>query len=279
MARRLLSNPLLPMTAVLATLLIMLRVEGADQAVSPRPPPIVFKNLQALPKGIKREQLDVVMNRFSTGLGVDCNFCHATAKLPPGKTLAPGADPLDYSLDDKPTKRTARQMIAMVSTINAMVPAAIGKAAESTVSIQCYNCHRGLSKPPLPIADILDQRTAEIGLNGAIAYYKDLRAKKLGSGEYDFGDTTMANGASRGLAGYAFQLVLQGKSDDALKWLNVNLEYFPKSADSWGVMALVQGVGKHDRLAAIASLKKAIALDPEEPQFKGYLKAMETAPP
>ena len=264
--------------ATAAALGFALRVLAADQPPAP-PPGTAFKNLQVLPKNIKPEQLVIVMHKISTGLGVDCDFCHALAKLPPGKTLPPGADPLDYSLDDKPTKRTARQMLVMVNAINAMVPAAVGKPAQKTESIQCFNCHRGMTIPPLPLADVLDRTTAEKGRAAAIAQYRELRSKYGVSGAYDFGDATAALAGSSGLESYAFQLGLLGKPDDALAWLHLNLEYYPKSAATWAAMAFVQAVGKHDKTGALISLKKAIALEPQVPQLKDALKLLEAMPP
>jgi hypothetical protein len=274
----LVSTRLLRMAAVVTAFTLAWRAIAADQPPAP-PAGIVLKNLQVLPKNIKPEQLVVVMHKISTGLGVDCDFCHAPAKLPPGKTLPPGADPLDYSLDDKPTKRTARQMLVMVNAINAMVPAAVGKPAEKTESIQCFNCHRGMMIPPLPLADVLDRTTAEKGRAAAIAQYRELRSKYGVSGAYDFGDATAALSVVSGLEGYASQLALLGKSDDALAWLHVNLEYYPKSAATWAAIAFVQAVGKHDKAEALISLKKAVALAPQTPQFKDALKFLEALPP
>ena len=162
----------IPATA--AALFFAMVAIGADKAPSPAPPAAVFKNLQVLPKDIKSDQLILTMNGIATGLGVDCSHCHAPAKLAPGKSLPPGADPLDYSLDDKATKRTARQMIVMLRTINAMVPAAVGKPADKAISVKCFNCHRGLPTPPLPLADLLSRTTAEKGLAAAIAQYREL---------------------------------------------------------------------------------------------------------
>lgn len=251
---------------------------GADQA----PPvllPTAFKNLQVLPKDIKPDQLILTMHKIATGLGVDCDYCHAPVKLPPGKTLAPGQDALDYSLDDKPTKRTARQMLIMLRAINAMVPSAVGKPAEKAQSIQCFNCHRGMTTPPLPLADVLDRTTADKGLPAAIAQYKELRNRYYGSAAYDFGDAKLPLGASSGLESYAFQLVLAGKPDDSLAWLKLNLQYYPKSAATWETMTFAQAVGKHDKAQALKSLQRAMALEPQASNLKDDLKLLQALPP
>lgn len=272
------STRFLRIVATAAALGFALRADCADQPPSAPAVP-AFKNLQVLPKDIKPEQLVITMHGFATGLGVECNFCHAPVKLPPGKSLAPGQDALDYSLDDKPTKRTARQMLIMLRTINAMIPSVVGKPAEKTQSIQCFNCHRGMMTPPVPLADLLNQTTAQKGLPTAIAQYKDLRSKYYGSGAYDFGDAKLPVGASSGLESYAFQLVLAGKPDEASAWLHVNLQYYPKSAATWETMAFVEGVGKHDKAAALKNLQKATAIEPQAQVLKDDLKLVQSMPP
>jgi tetratricopeptide (TPR) repeat protein len=251
---------------------------GADKAPSPAPPAAVFKNLQVLPKDIKSDQLILTMNGIATGLGVDCSHCHAPAKLAPGKSLPPEADPLDYSLDDKATKRIARQMIIMLRTVNAMVPAAVGKPADKTITIQCFNCHRGMATPPLPLADVLSRTTAEKGLAAAIAQYRELRTRSYYSGAYDFSDSTVAEGASRGLVGYAFKLIDENKLDESVAWAKVNLEYYPKSAPSYAMIGYI-AAQKHDRASAIKNLQKAISLEPDAAILKGFLKQAEALPP
>jgi hypothetical protein len=261
-------------------LIFALRAIGADQPPPPvLPPGLAFKNLQVLPKNITPGQLVLTMHGYATGLGVDCNFCHVPIKLPPGKAVPPGGPDLDYALDDLPTKRTARQMIVMLRAISAMTSAAVGKPPEKTVSIQCFNCHRGMTKPPLPLADLLDHTTAEKGLPAAIAQYRDLRSKYFGSGVYDFGDATSALPGSSGLESYAFALGLAGKPDDGLAWLKVNLEYYPKSAPSWALIGMTQALGKHDKVGGLKSLQKAIALDSHNPVLQGFLQQVQTLPP
>ncbi len=98
-------------------------------------------------------------------------------------------------------------MIIMLRTVNAMIPAAVGKPADKAIRIKCFNCHRGLATPPLPLADVLSRTTAEKGLAAAIAQYRELRNRSYYSGAYDFSDATVGQGASRGLPAYAFQLL------------------------------------------------------------------------
>src|SRR5580700_8802080 len=81
--------------ATMAALFFTLGTLGADKTPTPAPSPLAgmaFKNLQVLPKDIKPEDLVVVMHKISTGLGVDCDYCHSPPKA--GKPLPPGADDL-----------------------------------------------------------------------------------------------------------------------------------------------------------------------------------------
>jgi hypothetical protein len=86
---------------------------------------------QAAPKNLKvltPETLMAQMQTFPAALGVQdkggCNFCHEQ----------------DRSLDTKPAKVKARQMIEMVNEINA-------KFGDGKVHVTCWTCHLGSTKP------------------------------------------------------------------------------------------------------------------------------------
>ena len=104
-------------TAILATLMIPQPPLNAQAKGAP-------KNLKVL----KAENLMAVMQTFPVALGVQdrggCNFCHEA----------------DRSLDTKPQKVKARQMIEMVSEINA-------KFSDGQVHVTCWTCHQGSTKP------------------------------------------------------------------------------------------------------------------------------------
>lgn len=84
----------------------------------------VYKNITQL-KGMPAEQLMTAMTVISSSLGVECSFCHV-----PGKP----------DLDDKPVKKTAREMIAMVASIN---KGSFGGRQQ----VSCYSCHHGVANP------------------------------------------------------------------------------------------------------------------------------------
>ena len=84
------------------------------------------KNLKVLTP----ENLKAQMQTFPAALGVEnqggCNFCHEA----------------DRSLDTKPTKVKARQMIELVADINA-------KFGDGQVHVTCWTCHLGSTMPEI----------------------------------------------------------------------------------------------------------------------------------
>lgn len=83
-----------------------------------------LKNITQL-KGTPAEQLMSAMQVISSSLGVECLFCHVGGKP---------------ELDDKPTKKTAREMMAMVASIN---KGSFGGRQQ----VSCYSCHHGVANP------------------------------------------------------------------------------------------------------------------------------------
>ena len=104
------------------------------QAAEPKTAEQVFKNITQL-KGTPADQVTPAMTFISASLGVDCAFCHVQGK--------PEAD-------DKPQKKTAREMIAMQAMINK-------ESFRGQRQVTCYSCHRGsarpVSVPPIPELD------------------------------------------------------------------------------------------------------------------------------
>ena len=100
--------------------------------------------LQALPES----QLFILMNVLSDSLGVRCDYCHVQAT--PDLTRTPwNVGGWVWDRDDKPQKRTARDMMRMVIALNA-------GSFKGESRITCYTCHRGAPRPartpPLPPA-------------------------------------------------------------------------------------------------------------------------------
>src|ERR1043165_1824212 len=80
-----------------------------------------------------------LMNYFAASMGRRCNFCHVNNN-----------GQWDYASDDKPEKKTAREMIKLVLDTNKTL------AGLKLDPIACYTCHRGRNSPqstvPLPLA-------------------------------------------------------------------------------------------------------------------------------
>jgi tetratricopeptide (TPR) repeat protein len=212
------------------------------------PPPL--KNLQVFPKDTPRGQVVQTMQAFATGLGVRCDYCHDTA---------------DYSADAKPTKTSARGMMRLVEDINTKIPAAVSKTAADATRVQCVTCHRGLAIPK-QLTDIFTQTMTDKGLAAAIDQYKEMRKQYYGSASYDFSEVPMLTIGQR--------LSQGGKPDDAITLLQMNLEFNPKSARTYGVLANVYGA-KKDTANQIKALEKSIELDPTNEQAKQQLERLK----
>jgi hypothetical protein len=89
----------------------------------------VFTNVQVL-KGIPVSEFMSTMGFFSASVGLNCVFCHVPESLQDWKKFA----------EDVPRKRIARNMIAMVNTINRNNFG--GRAA-----VTCFSCHHGNERP------------------------------------------------------------------------------------------------------------------------------------
>jgi photosynthetic reaction center cytochrome c subunit len=94
------------------------------QAVESRTAEQSFKNILQL-KGTPADQLGPAMQFIASSLGVECTFCHVQGKM---------------ELDDKPAKKTARNMMAMMAAINK-------DSFRGQLQVTCYSCHRGSARP------------------------------------------------------------------------------------------------------------------------------------
>ncbi len=108
----------------------------AGQSTIPEKQPMaeqVFSNVQVL-KGIPVSEFMSTMGFFSASVGLNCVYCHVAESLQDWKRFA----------DDVPRKRIARNMIAMVNTINKT-------NFGGNAVITCYSCHHGNERPkPVP---------------------------------------------------------------------------------------------------------------------------------
>src|SRR5262245_29537648 len=225
---------------------------GGQRAGGPPAP----TNLQVLPKDIPREQLLQTMQNFAAALGVQCNYCHVQEGRG-GRN--------DMAADEKPTKKTARQMMVFARELNEKLPAVVSKTANDTTRVGCSTCHRGL---PIPkqLGAVLSATVAEKGLDAGVAQFRELRTKYYGSSAYDFSEGS--------LIALAQQAITADKADNAISWLNLNLEFYPKSSRSYQMMAQAHQ-RKNDKDAAIKDLEKAVELDPNNAQAKAQLQQLK----
>jgi photosynthetic reaction center cytochrome c subunit len=129
------SSMILLSAAAVAT--VVYTAPGAfGQAPAVKPAEEVYKNIVAL-KGTPADQLGASMQFISASLGVECGSCHVEGK--------PEAD-------DKPMKKSAREMINMTLGINK-------ESFRGQLRVTCFSCHRGstspVSMPPVQDSDAM----------------------------------------------------------------------------------------------------------------------------
>ena len=226
---------------------------GGGRGGPPQPP----QNLQVLPKDSTIQQVLPVMQGFAQGLGVECGHCHVTQ--------AAGAPANDFAADAKPEKSKARVMLRMVQTINQTIGSQLGKPAAEVTQVQCVTCHRGV---PIPkqLVDIVIDTASQTNVAAALAKYRDLRKQFYGAQSYDFSDGTLFLAAQRANTA--------NRTDDAIEYATLNLEFNPTSARSHQVISQAYQ-RKGDMPKAIASMEKAISLEPTNVQFQNQLNNLK----
>jgi Photosynthetic reaction centre cytochrome C subunit len=225
---------------------------GAAQGAQPATPP-PMANLQIIPKDTPRPQVVATMQAITQALGVQCNYCHVQEGRG-GRN--------DFASDEKPTKKTARTMMLLARDINAKLPEAVGKSAEATMRVSCATCHRGV---PIPrqITDVVAEAAASGGAAAGLAKFRELREKYYGGQSYDFSESGLIQIAQRAT-----------KPDDAVAYLQANLEYYPKSSRTYVVLGQVKNA-RGDKAGAVAALEKAVELDPNNTQAKTQLENLK----
>lgn len=227
---------------------------GADAQI-----PQTFTNLEVLPDDIPRSELIGTMRGFSGALGVRCNFCHV------------GEDPADltgydFASDEKETKRVAREMMRMRGEINGRWLAGLGRA--EPLEVGCATCHRGLSRP-VPLRDEIAAALEEGGADAAIARYGELREQYYGRAAYDFGAGT--------LNGLTESLFAAERWEDALAIVDLNIGHHPEEPYPLFLKSRVQ-VALDDSQGAIASLERALELDPSSEFLRAQLERLRNPP-
>ena len=86
--------------------------------------PLVAQQAPTNLKILTPAEIGPVMQSFTAGLGVRCEFCHVQG---------------DRASDANPHKVVAREMLAMTRQINTHFPGG--------AKVACYTCHRGAEQP------------------------------------------------------------------------------------------------------------------------------------
>jgi hypothetical protein len=225
-------------------------------APAQQPPPMT--NLQIYPKDTPRPEIVATMQGFVQALGVQsaggCGYCHVGT-----------APAFDFASDTKPAKGVARKMILMSREITAKLPDVTGKPAAEVTRLRCATCHRGLAIPKL-LPDVLTETAAKSGTAAAVQQYRELRTKFYGGQSYDFSENALVAAAT--------PLINGNKPEDAITWLQLNAEFYPKSSATYAALGQAYAK-KNDTANATKSFEKAIELDPNNQIAKRQLEQLK----
>jgi tetratricopeptide (TPR) repeat protein len=224
--------------------------------------PDKFTNLKVLPKDISKHDLESTMRGFSFALGARCDHCHVEKKAP--------EHGLDFPADDKDAKKTARVMLQMVAAINRDYISKVPKTPPNTetIHVQCVTCHHGLTRPQ-PLNDVLAESLEKDGLEKTTALYQELRTKYYGSGQYDFGETSLNQLTEALLAKKRNREAL------AIEELNFSANH-PDSMWSYHMLAMThEANGQIDK--AIADYRKVLELHPDDKWAQQQIDSLSKA--
>ncbi len=218
--------------------------------------PEKFTNIKVLPKDISRQELQSTMRGFAFALNVRCEHCHV--EKVGGKKFE-----MDFAADDKEAKKTARVMLEMVAAINRDYISKVTKTPP--VQVQCVTCHHGLTQPRTlnsVLAETIDQK----GIDSAVAQYHDLRQKYYGSGQYDFGETSLNQ--------LTESLLAQKKNKEALAIMEMSFDSnHPDSVWSYHMLAMTHEVnGQTEK--AVADYRKVLELHPDDDWAKQQIASL-----
>jgi tetratricopeptide (TPR) repeat protein len=189
------------------------------------------------------------MEEISRALGVHCDYCHSAPR---------------GSGQPEPKKDIARAMMAMTGDLNAKVQEATGKPANETTRVECVTCHRGVAIPQ-PLSAIILRTVVEKGGAAAVDQYRDLRKQYYSRATYDFSEDALLE---------IVQRVVQGRPDDAIALLRMNLEFNPQSAKTYAMIGFAY-TRKVDDASAITNLEKSLELDPTNAVVRGQLEQLQ----
>jgi len=186
------------------------------------------------------------MQAIAQALGVNCDYCHVAER---------------GSGQPEPKKDIARAMMAMTRDINVKIQA----AGTGAVQVQCVTCHRGVPVPR-QLSEILSETLKTQGATAAIEQYRELRKQFYGHQAYDFGENTLLALA---------QQITSSRPNDSIALLQLNLEFYPRSAGSYAEIGFAY-TRKLDDDSAIANLEKALEIEPNNGIIRGQLEQLKS---
>jgi tetratricopeptide (TPR) repeat protein len=189
------------------------------------------------------------MQEIAHALGVGCDYCHSAPR---------------GSGEKEPKKDIALAMMAMTRDLNARVQEATGKPPNETMRVECVTCHRGVAIPQ-PLSAIILRTVAQKGGAAAVEQYRDLRKQFYGRATYDFSEDALLEMVQR---------VVQGRPDDAIALLRMNLDFNPQSAKTYALIGFAY-TRKVDDASAITNLQKSLELDPTNAVVRGQLEQLQ----
>lgn len=221
---------------------ITLLLAGLGSFVASGQFPEKYTNLQVLPKDIPKQDLERTMRGFAFALGVRCNHCHVQH---PDK-------PMDFAADDQQEKKTARIMMQMMANINQTY---LSQVQGTGLRVECVTCHRGLTQPR-PLRSLLAERIDKEGIEAGISFYNELRNRYYGSGQYDFGETTLNQ--------LAEDLMANKRNREAVMIAELNFKAnHPDSVWSYHISAMAHQANGQLK-EAIEDYKNAVAKHPDD---------------
>jgi len=216
--------------------------------------PDKFENLQFFSRDVPRSELVQRMREFSFALDVRCQYCHAGGD---GVSF----EGVNFASDEKPAKVKARAMLRMVDQINNTMLASLPSRAEPRVNVNCATCHHGSALPKSLQTTLLEIINKD-GVAAAVAKYRQLRQDTMVAGKYNFGEWEINE--------LARQLTEGGKTAEAIAMLEMNGEFYPKSADiDFTIGELHRARKENDQ--AIARYRSALEKNPQHPGAKRWL--------
>lgn len=246
--------------AILAVIAAMVLVVFPDAAHA-QWPVTKLKNIKALPADISVTALVDTMRSFTRSLGVRCTYCHVGKEGEPLSTY-------DFASDDRPEKNKAREMLRMVSAINGDYLSKLVDRRSPSIGVQCATCHRGVSQPR-SIQQMLLMAYDAGGADSLDHAYRALRTRYYGRAAYDFGEVSLSDVAD--------VLMQRKQAKDAVKVHLLNTEMVPTSTFAFWMAGAAQ-LTAGDTTGAIASLQKAVAINPNNQGALALLQALAKKP-